>query len=371
MKVHYISNIKKNSFGGGWSGMNYNISLQLSKVNELNYFYINPRITWTTMLFYKFIKSLGLKPFFPTFTRNRLAKIRNTHNNINNCNFDATFFFGSTSWIACNMLEPYFAYLDANFQTYLSIYHKDRGYETAQLKSIYDLEKKFLSNALCVFFSSKYALERTKIEYNLLGNNFEYVGLGSDMKNESKGKVVKLEQFLFVGIDFVGKGGHLLIDVFEELNLSFPVAKLIVVGSKPKTIKNYSNIEFVGYLDKSNPIDLNRLNEIYASSLALVLPTTKDLTPLVICEAASFKCATISIDDFGIQEMIRHNETGLLIKNDDNIRCSLITSMSSLLKDRIKAERLGENAYNFILENYNWDIVGSKINSKIISTLLK
>jgi glycosyltransferase involved in cell wall biosynthesis len=212
-------------------------------------------------------------------------------------------------------------------------------------------------------------MDLTKKEYDLLGNNFEYVGLGSDMKNESMSKCYKRQQFIFVGIDFIGKGGYLLIEAFEELSFSFPEAKLLVVGYKPTTIKKHPNIEFVGYLDKSNRTDLDRLNEMYATSLALVLPTSKDLTPLVICEAASFQCTTISIDDFGIKEMISHNETGILILNDENIKFNLIRSMTRLLNDRNEAKRLGENALNFIQKNYNWDIVGSKINSKILSKL--
>jgi glycosyltransferase involved in cell wall biosynthesis len=369
MKINFVTNIEKDSFGGGWSGMNYHVSRQLSIDNELNYIHINPPTGFYSVLLYKALKFFGIVPFFPTFTRRRLELIRKIFHLNCQSSEDTTFFLGSTSWIKCEIVGTYFAYLDADFKTYLSIYHKDRNFNRSQLTDIYYLEREFLDKATCVFFSSKYAMSRTKKEYNLIGNNFEYVGLGSGMNNQVTKNNIRLQQFIFVGIDFVGKGGELLIEVFEELGVLFPEAKLVVVGCSSASKNNDSNVEFVGYLDKSKQSDLDKLIELYETSLALVLPTSKDLTPLVICEAASFNCTTISIEDFGIQEMIIQNETGILIKNDSSLKENLKGSIKRLLIDKSEAMRLGINAFEYMKGHYNWDAVGHKLRSKIRLTL--
>lgn len=150
---------------------------------------------------------------------------------------------------------------------------------------------------------------------------------------------------LFVGGDFVRKGGDLLLEVFSsrfsdvaELHLVSPQAPSVL----PPHVCVHRNIQ---------PND-GRLRELYASCDFFVLPTTADLGPAwVFIEALASSLPVIATDTGAAREVVRHGETGFLIPVGDAI--ALAEAMQTLIDDPALRLRMGHNGRELIEQHYN------------------
>lgn len=370
-KVNFISNLRINEISGGWSAMNHHVFKQLEQNYVVNVVdNISPQYDFLEKITSKILRTIGLRGRFPAFTNSRLVKIKDqVESKIDNY-ADINFFHGSTPWLYIKNKPPYFAYLDACFASYMNVYHDVSRYSKKQLEKLFQLDAQFLDNAQAVFFSSNWALEDAKTKYALQGNNFHYCGLGGginfhqvDIDNKSN------ELFLlFISWDFLGKRGDKVVSAFnhvrERVNQSL---KLKIVGQRPtQEFLNYPGIEYVGALNKTNPNDLEKLIWLFKNAYCFILPSSKDMTPLVLVEAASVGCPVISVDNFGIPEIVIHEKTGLLINSQsNNLLEDLVSSIERILQNKEERDTMGIQAKERIQEFFTWEKTGERIREVI------
>lgn len=152
-------------------------------------------------------------------------------------------------------------------------------------------------------------------------------------------------KILFVGGDFVRKGGDLLLDVFR--NRFHRVAELhLVTRQAPKVLP-----EHVFVHADFHPND-SRLRALYSSADMLVIPTTADLGPAwVFLEAAAMGLPIISTDTGATTEVVRHGETGLVVPVGD--ADALAEALQVLLDDAPLRRRMGASGRALIEERYD------------------
>ena len=116
---------------------------------------------------------------------------------------------------------------------------------------------------------------------------------------------------------------------------------------------NVSNIELPGYMNRSK---------------MFVLPSHYEGHPKALIEAMSCGMPVIGADSPGICDVIRHGENGWLCGTDAD---SISQVIQNLLEDPNLAQRLGDNARQFVLQNYALeDIVEKELKIiKEVSTL--
>jgi glycosyltransferase involved in cell wall biosynthesis len=358
LSLNYISNLDVRQDGGGWDGMNKNVYQQLSKFADINLIdAINPKVSLVERVVSKIKRNLGLAAAFPALNSARLSAIaRLVEKNIKN-DRALNFYHGSTPWILVKNKLPYACYLDAGFHTYLSVYHTGNNYAVDWI--IY-LEKQFLENAKAVFFSSKWSLEQTKKNYALPGGNFHVAGLGGNLPQPAELPIKKQgNRFVFVGLDFEGKGGPLVAAAFRKLSESIPEAQITFVGAAPPPdVVRIPGVEYAGYLNKHKPEELKKFQTILSEAIALILPTSRDMTPLVIIEAGYYGCPAIASNAYGIPELIGNH--GYL--------CNVPVQVADLVKAMlvmIERKSDSQNIRNFYTNKFTWDASG-----EIIKTVL-
>lgn len=152
-------------------------------------------------------------------------------------------------------------------------------------------------------------------------------------------------QILFVGGDFVRKGGMTLLEVFRTRFQN--VADLhLVTKQAPKALP--ANVHVHDDFKPNDP----RLTALYASSDVLVVPTTADLGPLwVFLEAMAMRLPVIATDVGAGTEAIRHGETGLIVKVDDAE--SLGAAIQTLLENPALCRQMGERGRELIEQKFN------------------
>jgi glycosyltransferase involved in cell wall biosynthesis len=140
-------------------------------------------------------------------------------------------------------------------------------------------------------------------------------------------------RLVFVGGDFVRKGGEQLLRVWQA-GLQDDCDLVIVSGSAPSGLEG---VRGLSVLPSASPEELRRL---FSTSTAMVLPSRAEGVPWVIMEAMAAGLPVVSTPIGGIPWMIEHGVNGLLVPDDDR---ALHDALRSLL-DPDRARRLGAAA---------------------------
>lgn len=368
-KINYITNLSINEVSGGWSGMNFNIFQQLQNFASINLIdSINPPYSKVDRISSKLFRTIGSKGIFPAFTVKRLNNIKTYVEPKLEKDASLNFFHGATPWLHIKNNIPYSLYLDACFGSYISVYHNQSRFSIKQLSYLFEQEAIFLENAKAVFFSSQWALIDCKKKYRISAANFFVAGLGGGLNEADILKEENTPYFLFTALDFFGKGGDKVVTAFNSISDKCPKFKLKIIGEKPPaTYLTNSKVEYVGYFNKENRLDLLKLTCLFSNAYCFVLPTSKDMTPLVLVEAGSVGCPIISVNNFGISEIVMNNETGFLIDQNEELQDLLQKKMIFIAHDEVLRNKMGNAAKIHIHNNFNWKKTGEIIRNILLS----
>jgi glycosyltransferase involved in cell wall biosynthesis len=277
------------------------------------------------------------------------------------------FFHGATSWILSDLNKPYCVYLDADVKTYVDVYQSSNNFRKKQLDFIYRKESEFLNKADKVFFTSEWAQNQAVKNLGLIGDNLMVLPPNAEPQF-SKIIYDKANYILFVGHDFIGKGGNYVAQAIKKYNDCNELKmRLKIVGQLPPSdILSEDFVDYVGRIDKSKISDQKKLAELYQNAMCFIMPTSRDMTPLVLLEAMSFGCPVISMDKFGISEMLKGGSAGLLIQTDFDIIGQLVDSLHKIIKDvslrkalidagsiQVRSKYSREKTYQLLLKTIN------------------
>lgn len=165
------------------------------------------------------------------------------------------------------------------------------------------------------------------------------------------------------------RGYHIFMRSLPWLLKERPNAQVLIVGgddvsygarpSQGKTWKgifadevrpdvsdtNWERVHFLGKLPYEHFIALLQLSSVH------VYLTYPFVLSWSLLEAMSAGCAIVASDTAPVGEVVRHEDTGLLVNFFDTER--LATSVSSLLADQPLRERLGHRAREYAIVNYD------------------
>lgn len=133
------------------------------------------------------------------------------------------------------------------------------------------------------------------------------------------------------------KGIGELISAFKEVQKTIPSSQLWIIGDGPEKQlfdTGHHNVTFFGHLKEP-------LASIKAADVFL-LPTYHEGFSVALVEASMLGKAIIATSVGGNVEIIKDNETGILVKVKDSN--DLVTAMTKLATDSALREKLGKNA---------------------------
>src|SRR4051812_24181155 len=143
-----------------------------------------------------------------------------------------------------------------------------------------------------------------------------------------------LPRFLFVGGDFVRKGGDLLLRVHRERLRGKAELDLVTTAA----VEPSPGVRVHRGLRANSP----ELLRLYAECDAFVLPTRADCLPLVCLESLAAGLPLVATRVGGIPDCIREGETGHVIDADD--ATALGDVLEALALDAGKRERMSRAA---------------------------
>ncbi len=154
---------------------------------------------------------------------------------------------------------------------------------------------------------------------------------------------------LFIGNDFIRKGGAVLLEAFARVRSALPDARLVLVGSRPP-IAAQPGVEILGRVR-----DRARIAELYRDAAVFAVPSFFDPFPLVLLEAMAFGVPIVTTRQTGTPEMIADGETGALVATGD--AAALADALLDALQDPDAAEVRAAAARRDVERRFTWDAV--------------
>ena len=214
-----------------------------------------------------------------------------------------------------------------------------------------------MSNWLAESFTQDFGVPRSKVHVVGAGINLEKLPQVPERSWASP-------RFLLVGRDFERKGGRYLLQAFDTVRKSLPNAELIIVG--PTISMTRPGVRFAGYLSKSNPLDRDRLDDLFATATAMVLPSIYEPFGISLLEGMAYGLPCITVNRCALPEIVRHGETGLVARAEDST--SLANAMIELGGSPRDASRMGAAGRKRVESDYTWSAVTAKIKATLAST---
>ena len=151
------------------------------------------------------------------------------------------------------------------------------------------------------------------------------------------------------------KGVELNIRAVKKLVDRFENILYVVVGSGPKrealeqlirSLGLAEHVRFIGQLPHEKAMEYMAACEIFT------LPSWQETFGLVYIEAMAHAKPVIAVQGQGVDGIVVHGKTGLLVKPRDVD--SLVEALDFLLSHPEEAQAMGERARRLVLENYTW-----------------
>lgn len=212
----------------------------------------------------------------------------------------------------------------------------------------------------------KYQLKISKGEkVILIQNGFDFSIYNSKISNNNFQKEYNLsDDYIKIGIIgrlYYDKGHEYLFNALPSILKNYPKVKILIVGEGDNEYK----LNLVKLAKKLNIEDNiifcgNRedIASIYKTLDIIVLPSLREGLPYVILEAMAFEKTIVATSVGDVPQLIRDNETGILI-SPDKIH-ELSNGIKHLIKNPSLSKKLAKNAQNFVLSKFSYNKMVSK-----------
>jgi glycosyltransferase involved in cell wall biosynthesis len=221
--------------------------------------------------------------------------------------------------------HPTAFWADATFGGMLELYGEyGRAYAPLSRRAIRagsELDTRALDRAAVALYASDWAA-RSAIEYHGADpERVKVVPFGANMPVEhGRDEVARFVsarslnrcRLLFVGVDWVRKGGDLALEVAQALNEQGLPTELHVVGSSPPNHDSQPWLHCHGFVDKSTEEGWKLLRRLYSDAHFLIHPARAECFGVVFSEAAAHGVVSLATRVGGIPTAVRHGETGAL-----------------------------------------------------------
>jgi glycosyltransferase involved in cell wall biosynthesis len=277
--------------------------------------------------------------------------------------FSAT--IASTAYLDCD--QPIVFWADATFANLLDSYPVYKNLCKETVEHGHKMEKLALNKSALALFASDWAAQTAIDYYQADPSKVKVVPFGANIENQMTfdeiKDLIRLRpsdkcKLLFIGYDWVRKGGDIAVKVTKALNSAGLNTELTVVGCSPSIEESASPfIKTLGIINKSTETGRSLLNRLILESHFLILPSKAECYGLVFCEANSFGVPCLATNVGGIPTIIRDGHNGRTFDKDADIKdyCQYVFH---LFTNYSKYEELALSSFNEYQSRLNWSVAG-------------
>lgn len=236
------------------------------------------------------------------------------------------------------------------------------------------IEKYILDRADAVIGASDWMIDSAVDYYHQDREKLHKVHFGANMDEkdflyegfEYKGHL----DLLFLGVDWIRKGGDIAVGVTKWLNEHDVPSTLHVIGidELPANVSALDYVDNIGRLDKNNQEEYKRLVKEMAKCHLLLLPTIAECAGIAFCESCAMGLPVFTHATGGTVDYVVDGYTGRLF--EIGTPCADFGKRIKEDLDTGLLQTMSSNANMHYKDMLNWNVWGNKV-SEIINTLIK
>ncbi|HEY2402776.1 MAG TPA: glycosyltransferase family 4 protein [Steroidobacteraceae bacterium] len=256
---------------------------------------------------------------------------------------------------------PYFVYTD---HTHLSnLNYPDFDRRELRSPEWIALERSIYESATVVFTRSTDVAADLVRYYNIPPDKIEcvYAGSNVDVKNagEPNNNGYSNKRIIFVGVDWLRKGGAELQEAFRTVLKSHPDAHLTIAGSN--TPVDLPNCTVLG------PVNASDLSRYYTEASVFCLPTKREPFGIAFVEAMMHRLPIVATAVGAVPDMVEHGVNGFLV--EPGKAEPLAQALCTLLDSPQLCQQFGRRSYDKAVERYTWEGTGQRIRNRILKEI--
>jgi glycosyltransferase involved in cell wall biosynthesis len=262
-------------------------------------------------------------------------------------------------------------YADATFDSLLHLYPRYKQFIPQCIRDGEEIDRQAVINADRLIYTSQWAADSAiqhygadpkKVHIVPFGANLDYLPSFDEVNNSIKKRMQsKRLNLLFLGIDWVRKGGDYALQVTKKLNeLGFPATLHIVGAVNLPPDLNKCFVVNHGFISKATPEGQQQIGALLSASHFLLLPTLADCTPVACSEANAYGVPCLTSDVGGLTSIIKDELNGRAFALNHLVD-NTVAYIISLMQSKQAYTELCRSSYNTYATDLNWTSVGKRI----------
>ena len=261
--------------------------------------------------------------------------------------------------------QPSVLWTDTTLESLIDFYPFLTNLCQETILNIKEMERAALNKCKLVIYTSDWAAKAAVKAYQIEPDKVKVIPWGANIECnrtidtiDSMLKIKPLNpcKLLFIGVDWIRKGGNIALEVAKELNKIGLKAELTIVGCEPLVNEPLPHfVKVLGYINKSTEEGNEKINKLFAESHFLILPTLADCSPFVLAEANSFGVPCLATKVGGIPTMIKDDLNGKTFSTNASIT-EYCTYISNLLSSNTQYKELALSSFNEYQTRLNWTV---------------
>lgn len=160
-------------------------------------------------------------------------------------------------------------------------------------------------------------------------------------------------RLLFVGVDWVRKGGGIAVETARLLNQMGVNTRLTIVGCDPEE-KFPEYVEVLRFIDKRSFEGRKQLDELFRNATFFILPTRAEAAGIVFCEASAFGVPSITFKTGGVEDYVLDGINGICLPPDSKPEI-FAQRIKQNIKDKDSYSALCLGGFHEYKTRLNWD----------------
>lgn len=178
------------------------------------------------------------------------------------------------------------------------------------------------------------------------------------------------EIILYLGRIHKSKGIDTLVKAFSLLSKDRSDVRLVLAGPDDGFLLTLKRVVAKLHLkDKvlfAGPLNRKQVLAAYNDAAVVAYPSIQEGFPIVPLEACIMGKPVV-VSHLPAMTFIKKAECGLMVEYGDEAQ--LKEALETFISDRTFAKKLGQNGRNFVLNNFDWDIIIKKIENVYLQIL--
>jgi glycosyltransferase involved in cell wall biosynthesis len=263
------------------------------------------------------------------------------------------------AWLETDV--PIVLVLDATFGLQHEYYPKFTNLWPWSVRQAESVEREAYRRASVLACSSSWAAQSAIRDYGIDPRRVHTIFFGANLDSIPSRETVLRKtpsaacRLLFVGVGWDEKGGAIAVDALVALEAIGIDAQLVICGSTPPSDVSHERISVIPFLDKRDRLQRAQLEQLYATSDFLVLPTRRDCFPHVFCEASAFGLPSITSNTGAVSEAVRACENGYVLPYDAG-GSEYARVIAEVYRDKKRFEALVASTRAAYESRMNWDV---------------